>query len=112
VLAVIAVALVLYGVYIALHVPALIVGTASPILLIGYAVQACAAIAGAVGLWRAAGWASAMVIVLGAAVVFTALGEAFILGIVAWAYAVLVSVVALLIALGIAAYARTGYLVK
>jgi hypothetical protein len=105
-MAVIAIALALYGVYVALHVPALIVGTAAPILLIGYTVQACAAIAAAIGLWRAAGWAAAMVTALGAAVVFTALGEAFILGIVAWGYAVLVSVVALLMAIGIAAYAR------
>lgn len=100
----IAIALAAYGVYYAFHIPPLLVGAIAPLLLIGFAAQAVAALVAAVGVWRGAAWAPAAAIALGAAVVFTELVEAFVLDIVAYGHAIVVSVVALLIAIAIAVY--------
>ena len=75
----IAMALAAYGIYIALHIPPLVVGTIVPLLLIGYVAQAATAFAAAFGVWRSTAWAPAAAIALGAAVVFTQLGKAFVL---------------------------------
>jgi hypothetical protein len=92
-----------------LYIPPLVAGGHSAFLLAMYVVQACAALVAAVGLWRAAGWAPSMVVLFGAAIVVTELGEAFLLGIVAWGPAVAVSVVALLLTIGIALYASRSH---
>src|SRR5262249_27548285 len=102
---IIAIALAGYGTYTAVYVPPLVTSGHSPFLLASYAVQACAALLAAVGLWRASSWAPAVVIILGAAVAATELVEAFIMGIIAYLPAIAISVVVLVatIAVGVSA---------
>ena len=100
----IAVALATYGLYIAAHVPAMLVG--EPVLLIGFVLQATCAFAGAVGVWRNQPWAASVVVVLGVIIAATWLIEGFVLGIVAYLYALLVAVVSIVVALVIAQYVR------
>jgi hypothetical protein len=102
---VIALALAAYGIYVALYIPPLVTGGHSAFLLAAYVVQACAALVAAVGIWRGAGWAPAIVVLFGAAIAVTELGEAFLLQIVAWLPAVAVSVAALVITITVAIYA-------
>jgi hypothetical protein len=100
----IAVLLAGYGVYIAGHVPAMLVGQPMPLLLIGFVVQAVCALAAAFGVWRGQPWAGAAVVLLGVSIAATWLVEGFVLGIVAYLHALLVAVLAVVIALIIAAY--------
>lgn len=100
----IAVALAGYGVYIGSFVPGMLFGQSLPLLLICFVLQAVCALAAALGVWRGQPWASRVVVVLGVAVAATALVEAFVLGIVAYLYALLVAVAAIVIVMLIAAY--------
>lgn len=100
----IAVALAGYGVYAASHVPAMLVGTSVPVLLMCFVLQAVCAFAAALGVWRRGRWAAAVVVLLGVSVAGTWLIEAFVIGIVAYLYALVAAVFALIIALVIAAY--------
>jgi hypothetical protein len=106
----IAVALAGYGVYIASYVPGMLVGQPPLLLLICFVLQAVCALAAAIGVWQGRSWASGVVVALGVAVAVTSLVEAFVLGIVAYLYALLVAVAAIVIVLIIAAYlnGRTG----
>jgi hypothetical protein len=106
----IAVALAGYGVYIGSYVPGMLFGQALLLLLICFVLQAIFALAAAIGVWRGQSWASGLVVALGVAVAATSLVEAFVLGIVAYLYALLVAVVGLVIAVIVAAYLnrRTG----
>jgi hypothetical protein len=100
----IAVALAGYGVYAASHVPAMLVGSPVPALLIGFVLQAVCALAAALGVWRGRRWAAVAVVLLGVSIAGTWLIEGFILGIVAYLYALLVAAIALILTLVIAAY--------
>ena len=100
----IAVALATYGLYVAAHVPAMLIGELEPLLLIGFVLQAACALAGAFGVWRDPPWAASVVILLGVIVAATWLVEGFVLGIVAYLYALLVAVVSIVVALVIAQY--------
>jgi hypothetical protein len=100
----IAVLLAGYGVYIAGHVPAMLVGPPVPLLLIGFTLQAVCALAAAFGVWRDQAWGGAAVVLLGVSIAVTWLVEGFVLGIVAYLHALLVAVLAVVIALIIAAY--------
>ncbi len=100
----IAVALAGYGVYAASYVPAMLVGPAVPALLIGFVLQAVCALAAAFGVWRGQRWAAGAVVLLGVSIAGTWLFEGFVLGIVAYLYALLVAVIALIVTLVIAAY--------
>ena len=100
----IAVALAGYGVYIAGHVPAMLLGRTGPLLLIGFVLQAVCALAAAVGVWRGHSWAAGAVVLLGVITAATWLIEGFALGIVAYLHALLVAVLAIVVALVIAAY--------
>ena len=102
----IAVALATYGLYIAAHVPAMLVGEPVPLLLIGFVLQAACALAGAVGVWRDQPWAASVVVLLGVIIAATWLIEGFVLGIVAYLYALLVAVLSIVVALVIAQYVR------
>jgi len=104
VLLLIAVLLAGYGVYIAGHVPAMLVGQPVPLLLIGFVVQAVCALAAAFGVWRGLSWAAAAVVLLGVSIAATWLVEGFVLGIVGYLDALLVAVLAVVVALVIAAY--------
>jgi len=100
----IAVALAVYGLYVASYVPALLVGPSVPALLIGFVLQAVCALAGALGVWRGRPWAAGAVVLLGVSIAGTWLFEGFILGIVAYLGALLVAVIAMVMTLIIAAY--------
>jgi hypothetical protein len=103
--AVIAVALAIFGVYIATYVPPLLVGPRAPLLLLaGFVIQACAALLAALGVWQGTRWAPGMVILLGAAIAATELAEGFVLGVISYDHALAVSLVALLVAIGVAVY--------
>jgi hypothetical protein len=100
----IAVLLAGYGVYIAGHVPAMLVGQPVPLLLIGFVLQVVCALAAAFAVWRGQSWAPAAVVLLGVSVAATWLVEGFVLGIVAYLHALLVAVLAIVVALILAAY--------
>ena len=95
-----------YGVYRALYVVPMLVGPADPLLLIGFLLQAVFGIAAGVAVWRGAGSAPLLVVLLGVSVAATALIEAFVLGIVAYLYALIEAVAAIVVTLLIAAYLK------
>ena len=100
----IAIALAAYGVYHALTAIAMLPGPASLLLLIAFVLQAVLAILAAVGVWRQRHWAAAALLLLGVSIAATALIEAFVLGIIAWLYALLIAIAAIVIALLLGAY--------
>jgi len=104
VLRLIAIALAAYGVYHALYAIAILPGLASPLLFLAFALHAVLAILAAVGVWRRQRWAAAALLLLGASIAATAVIEAFVLGIIAWLYALLIAIGAIVIALLLGAY--------
>jgi hypothetical protein len=105
----IALALLVYGVYRALYAIAMLPGPTSLLLFIGFALQALLAILAAFGVRRRQPWAVAALLLLGASIAATALVEAFVLGIIAWLYALLIAIGAIMIALLLGAYVdRSG----
>ena len=66
--------------------------------------QAVLAILAAVGVWRRQGWAAAALLALGTVIAATALAGAFVLGIIAWLYALVIAIAAVVIALLLGAY--------
>jgi len=101
-----AIALAGYGIYLALFVPAMLVGPPVLLLLIGFLLQAVFGVVAGVGVWRGAHWAPLVVVLLGASIAATALIEGFVLGIVAYLRALLEAVVAIIVTLLIAAYVK------
>jgi len=97
-------ALAAYGVWQAFYAIAMLSGPASPLLLLAFVLQAVLAILAAVGVWWQQPWAGAALLLLGASIAATALIEAFVLGIIAWLYALLLAVAAIVIALMLGAY--------
>jgi len=96
-------------VYHALYAIAMLPGPASLLLLLAFALQAVLAIVSAVGVWRQQRWAAAALLLLGVVIAATALVEAFVLGILAWLYALLIAVAAIVIALLLGAFVnRSG----
>ena len=107
----IALALVVYGVYHALYAVAMLPGPTSLLLFLGFALQAVLAILAALGVWRRQPWAAAVLLLLGVSIAATALVEAFVLGIIGWLYALLIAIGAVVIALLLGAYVtRSGSL--
>ena len=105
----IAIALAAYGVYHAIYAIAMLPAPASFLLLLAFALQAVLAILAAVGVWRQQRWAAVALLLLGASIAATALVEAFVLGIRAWLYALLIAIAAIVIALLLGAYVnRSG----
>jgi len=97
-------ALAAYGGWQALYAIAMLPGPASPLLLLAFTLQAVLAIVAAIGVWRQQQWAGTALFLLGATIAATALVEAFILGIIAWLYALLLAVAAIVIALVLGSY--------
>jgi hypothetical protein len=97
-------ALAAYGVWQALYAIAMLPGATSPLLLLAFTLQAVLAILAAIGVWRQQRWAGAALLLLGVSIAATALVEAFVLGIIAWLYALLLAVAAIVIALMLGAY--------
>ena len=109
VLRLLAIALAAYGVYHAFYAIAMAPAAVSPLLLLAFALRAVFAILAAVGIWRAQRWAAAALLLLGASIAVTALIEAFVFGIIAWLYALLIAIAAIVIALLLGAYVnRSG----
>jgi peptidoglycan/LPS O-acetylase OafA/YrhL len=100
----IAVALAAFGIYRGLYVPGMLVGPTTPLLLIGFLLQAIFGVVAGVGVWRRAPWAPLAIVLLGASVAATSLVQGFVLEIVAYLSALLEAVVAILVCLVIAAY--------
>lgn len=98
----IAVALLGYGLYVASLTLGMLLGRPSPLLLIAFALQTILALAAVFGIWRHQSWAATVVVLLGVSVAVTWLFEGFILGIVAYLYALFVAVFALVVAVIIA----------
>ena len=101
-----AIALVAYGVYHAFYAITMLLAPASPLLLLAFALQSALAIVAAVGVWRQQRWAAAALLLLGATIAATALVEAFVFGIIAWLYALLIAIAAIVIALLLGAYVK------
>ena len=106
IVAVIAIGLALYGVYIASYLPGMLVGRPGALLLVGFAAQACISIMAAVGVWIGSAWAPVAVVLLGVSIAFTSVAEGFVLGIVSYDHALAVGVVGLLITIAAALYIR------
>jgi hypothetical protein len=104
--AVVAIALGLYGLYAISFVPALLSGPAAPLLAAAFVIQACAAIIAAVGVWTAASWAPGAVVILGFAAALTECVEGFALGLIPYAHALLVGVLAIVLTLFVAGMIR------
>ena len=100
----IAIGLVGYGIYIALYVPAMLLGPSDPLLLIGFILQAVFGIVAGIAVWRRWPWAAGAVLLLGTSIAVTELIEGFVLGIIAYLYALLVAVIAIVIAVVVAVY--------
>jgi hypothetical protein len=100
----IAIGLVLYGLYSASFLIAMAMPPVVTTLLITFIFKTVLAIAAAVAVWRGLSWDSLAVVVLGIVVAATWLFEGFVLGIVAYLYALFAAVIALAITLAIAAY--------
>jgi len=98
----------LYGLYVALYVPPLLVGNPSPLILVVTVAEAVTAIIAAVAVWMRAAWALGAVLLFAAAIVSTQLVEGPVLGLIANLRAIFIGVVAVLVALAIAAYVRTN----
>ena len=97
-------ALAAYGVWKASSAIAMLPGPALPLLLLAFALQAVLAILAAIGVWRQQRWAGVVLLLLGATIAATVLVEAFVLGIIAWLYALLLAIAAIVIALMLGAY--------
>jgi hypothetical protein len=109
VLRLVAFALAAYGVYHAFYAITMVPVAVSPLLLLAFVLQAVFAILAAVGVWRAQRWAATALLLLGASIAATVLIEAFVFGIIAWLYALLIAIAAIVIALLLGAYVnRSG----
>jgi hypothetical protein len=105
-------ALAAYGVWQAFYAIAMLTGPASPLLLIAFALQAVLAILAATGVWRQQRWAGTALLLLGTSIAATLLVEAFVLGIMAWLYALLLAVAAIAVALILGAYVNRSRAVQ
>ena len=100
----IALAFLLYGLYTASFVPGLVVAPAVPILLIGTLAKAALACAAAFGVWTGRSWAPAAMVLTGVVIAALWLIEGFVLGIVAYLYALGAAVLAIAVTFVSAAY--------
>jgi peptidoglycan/LPS O-acetylase OafA/YrhL len=100
------VVLAVYGLYAASYIPGLLIGIATPILLLGRVVEALLAFAAAFAVWTRRG--SAPVLVIGVALAIAAmwLTEGFVLGIVAYLYALGAAILVAILGLACASYLR------
>ena len=104
-----AIALGVYGVYHAIYVITMFPDPASLQLMLLFTVQAVLAFACSIGIWRKRRWAAAAVLWLGASIAVTVLIEAFVLGVIAWLRALVTAVAAMLIAVILGGYLRSGH---
>jgi hypothetical protein len=105
-LRVIAIGFLLYGIYNALLLPAMLVAPATPILLIGTIAKATLACVAAFGVWTGKRWAPAVVVLTGVVIAVLWLLYGFVLGIVAYLYAVAMAALALVLTIVLASLCR------
>ncbi|HUK33438.1 MAG TPA: hypothetical protein VLV86_05990 [Vicinamibacterales bacterium] len=103
----IAVLFLIYGLYNALLLPGMFVAPV-PILLAGTLAKVLLALAAAVGVWTGQRWAPAIIVLTGAVVAALWLTYAFVLGIVAYLYAIGVAAVAVVLMIAVAGYVQRG----
>lgn len=101
----IAIALIVFGIYRALHVPGMLVDPQVPALLVAFVLQAVFGIVAGVGVWRRARWAPLCIGLLCGSIVVTDL-IGVILGIIAYLYALLELVVTIVVAVLVIRYVR------
>ena len=99
----VAVALIAFGIYRALYLPGMLAGPSTPLLFVGFLLEAAFGIAAGIAVWRGAGAAPLLIVLVGASIALTALIE-IALGVVPWLYALLAAVVALVVAVVLARY--------
>src|SRR5215831_14871139 len=90
----IAIALCVFGVYRALHVPGMLIGPPALLLLLGVVLQAAFGILAGVGAWRGASWTPVAILLLGVSIAAAALIDV-VLGIRAYFYAFVEAAVAM-----------------
>jgi hypothetical protein len=100
----IVIGLALYGIYIGLYIPPLLVGTPPLSILFGFLVQTVAALLGAIGVAGHRSWAPLAIVVLGAAIAATSMVEGFFLGIISYNHAVSVGALGLIVTILTAIY--------
>jgi hypothetical protein len=99
----IALALAGFGIWRALYLPGMLAAPATPLLFVGFLLQAVFGIAAGSFVWRGAARAPLLILLLGASVALTEL-FGIALGIAAWLYALLAALIALAVAVALARY--------
>ena len=101
---VIVIGLALYGIYVGLYIPPMLVGTPPVSILFAFLLQTVTALMGAFGVWTRRSWAPLAIVILGAAIAATSLMEGFFLGIISYNRAVGVAVIGLVVTILTALY--------
>jgi hypothetical protein len=104
----IAVGFFFYALYAASFLPGMLVAPTAPILLIGTVAKTALAFACGIGTWTGQRWAPAIVILTGVVIAALWLSYGFVLGIVAYFYAVAMAVVAVVVSIVVAGYVKRG----
>ena len=104
----IAIAFLIYGVYNALLLPGMLVAPTAAILLAGTIAKTALAFLVAFGIWSRKPWTPAAVVLTGIVIAALWLTYGFVLGIVAYLYAIAMAGFALLLAIVVAAYVQRG----
>jgi hypothetical protein len=107
-LRVIALGFLLYGVYNAFLLPAMLVAPTAPVLLVGTLAKTALAAIAAFGVWTGRSWASTVIVLTGVVIAALWLTYGFVLGLVAYLYAIVIAGLALLVMIVTAAYVQRG----
>jgi hypothetical protein len=107
-LRVLALGFLIYGAYNAFLLPALLVAPTAPVILVGTIAKTALAAIAAFGIWTRKSWASAVIVLTGVVIAALWLTYGFVLGIVAYLYAIVIAGLALLLMIVTAAYVQRG----
>ena len=105
-LRIIALGFLVYGAYNAFLLPAMLFAPTSLILLVGTIAKAALAVASAFGIWTRKPWAPAAIVITGIAVAVLWLLYGFVLGIVAYLYALVWAALSVVLTVVVAAYVQ------
>jgi hypothetical protein len=107
-LRVIAIGFLFYGVYNLLLLPAMLVAPTAPVLLLGTVAKTVLAAIAAFGVWTGRSWAPTVIVLTGVVIAALWLTYGFVLGLVAYLYAIVIAGLALLLMIVAAAYVQRG----
>jgi hypothetical protein len=107
-LRVLALGFLIYGVYNAFLLAALLVAPTAPVILLGTIAKMALAAIAAFGIWTGKSWASAVIVLTGVVIAALWLTYGFVLGIVAYLYAIAIAGLTLLLMIVAAAYVQRG----